>query len=155
MRLIGCATVLLLAGNLAGAEPVKMAAEQKRLEGQWVIAQRSYTPTGATAQLGKLLTDLGQKVEIKQDKLSATDPDKAGRYLFVQFDPRSKPKALNLKIPGNDNQVLLGIYRLENDLLSLVIGTGNVRPKLFGPFDHQVLLVLKRAPKKSLQPAAR
>jgi uncharacterized protein (TIGR03067 family) len=150
MRLIGfVCTLVLLSATETCAQTAKIATEQKKLEGQWLIVQRAYTPTKATAPLGKVLADLGSRVEIRQDKLVACDPDKGGTYFFIQFDPTKTPKIVNLKVPGKEDQVLPGIYCLENDLLSFVIGAGHTRPKYFGPFDNQVLLVLKRVPKKS------
>jgi uncharacterized protein (TIGR03067 family) len=139
-------TALLFAGGVAVAQ-APGAAELKKLEGRWLVAHRHYTPSTVTDPVAQLLTGLGHVVEIRDGKLSARDPDKAGVYLTISFDSAAKPKAVDLKGPGKKDQVLLGIYSLENDVLSLEIGTGKVRPTSFMNPEDQVLLVLKRAPK--------
>ena len=101
------------------------------------------------ASIGKLLTDLGHEVEIKNGKMSAVDAGKEGVYVLIDFIPKTTPKSVNLTIPGKTNTVLLGIYRLEGDILSIAVSAGNKRLESFTNPRDQVLLVLKRAPKKA------
>jgi len=133
------------------APPVGAAdpgADLKQIEGRWMVAHRAYTPSKANDRVGQLLTSLGQQVEIKDGKLSPADPKKGDVYLLVSFYPTTKPKAIDLKLPDKKEKALLGIYNLEDDILSLNVGTGDIRPKKFAIQEDQVVLILKRAPKK-------
>jgi uncharacterized protein (TIGR03067 family) len=143
--------VALLSGSAAPAWAAD-SAELKKIEGRWLVAHRYYKPSKVNTVVGKLLTELGHEVEIKDGKLSACDPKKAGQYLLLEIDPAARPKAIDLKVPDKKDQVLLGIYRLEDDVLSVAVGAGGQRPKAFMNPNGQVLLVLKRASKKT--PAA-
>lgn len=146
--------VALLSGSAVSARADDSAAGPQTPEGRWLIAHRYYTPSEITAGVGKVLTDLGHEVEIKNGKLSACDSAKAGVYLLIDFQPNTTPKSVNLTIPGKKNTVLLGIYRLEGKILSIAVATGNKRPDSFTNPRDQVLLVLKRAPKKKAANAA-
>jgi uncharacterized protein (TIGR03067 family) len=144
--------VALLSGGAALGGSPETAAELKKLEGRWLVAHRSYTPSKVTDPVAKLLTALGHRVEIKDGKLSALDADKEGTAYEISFDPAKNPKAVNLTVPGEKRQVLLGIYSLEDDILCLEFGTGKSRPKERLRPDDQVQLILKRA--KDQGPAA-
>ncbi|HLJ94737.1 MAG TPA: hypothetical protein VKU02_16235 [Gemmataceae bacterium] len=121
-------------------------------EGRWYVAHRSFTPSNTTAAIGKVLTDLGHDVEIKNGKISACDPSKAGIYLLAEFRPNTTPKSVDLKVPSNKDKPLKGIYRLDGDVLSLAVSAKNKRPDTFNNAQDQVLLVLKRKPKTSSTP---
>jgi uncharacterized protein (TIGR03067 family) len=152
MRFCGYAlAVALLVDDVAPAQTVDVAAELQKLERQWLVAHVYYKPTKVNADLSKLLADLGHTVEIKDGKLTSLDADKAGFHLLADFDPTQKPKSVDLTIPGKKKQVLLAIYRLEDDVLSISVGAGNIRPELFMNPEEQVMLVLKGARKKSGQ----
>lgn len=136
----------LLSGAAALVQAADEGTELQRLQDRWIVPHRYYTPSAATDPLAKLLTDLGNDVEIKNGKLSAREPDKEGRHLLIEFDSSTEPKNVNLRIPDQEDQVLLGIYKLEDDILSLAVGTGT-RPTEFSNSETQVLLILTRAPK--------
>jgi uncharacterized protein (TIGR03067 family) len=88
---------------------------------------------------------LGRRVEIKDGQFAACQPDQAGYHLLVDFDPTSKPKSVDLTVPGQKKIVLLGIYRLEDDVLSIAVSTADTRPETYMRPEDQVLLVMKRA----------
>jgi uncharacterized protein (TIGR03067 family) len=149
MRLCGwMLAVTVLSAGSAQAQNVDIAQEIKKLEGQWLVAHRAYTPSKANAAVTKILMDLGTKVEIQDGKISAGDADKDGYHLDADFDPTSKPKNLDLTVPGEKKRVLLGIYFLEDDVLSIAVGTKDVRPKSFAITNDRVLLILKKARKQ-------
>src|SRR5260370_21524762 len=117
----------LLSAGLARALADDAATEAGKLEGQWRVAHRAYKDSKANADVSKILLNLGTKVEIKDGKLSSCDPDKAGRHLDVEFDGTVTPKTVDLTVPGKQKRVLLGIYRLEDDLLALALRTAHER----------------------------
>lgn len=149
MRMIRFALLAgLLSASTAAIWADDSATGSETPDGRWIVAHRYYTPSKTTDAVGKLLTDLGREVEIKNGKLSASDPTKAGLYFLVDFLSNTTPKSVNLKVPGKRETLLLGIYRVEGDVMSLAIGAGNKRPETFTKPQEQVMLVLKRAPKK-------
>ncbi len=139
---------VLWCGAAAHVQSADSSAELKQVQDRWLVAHRYYTPSGITDSLGKLLTNLGEQVEIKDGMLSSRDPGKEDVYLLVDFNPSGDPKTVDMRVPDNEDAVLLGIYKLEDDILSLVVGTGN-RPTNFTNSETQVMLVLKRAAKKA------
>ncbi len=149
MRMIRFALLAtLLCGSAASARADDTSAAPQTPDGRWIVTHRYYTPSEVNAAVGKLLTDLGNDVDIKNGKLSACDSTKAGFYLLVDFHPSTTPKSVNLKVPGKKETVLFGIYRFDGDVMSLAVGAGSKRPDGFSNPRDQVLLVLKRAPKK-------
>jgi uncharacterized protein (TIGR03067 family) len=153
MRVIKFALLAaLLSGGAALAQGPGAAPQVKKLDGRWLVVHRNYLPSPATDPVGKLLTNLGYAVEIRDGKLLARDPGKSDVYLLVTFDPTATPKAVDLKVPDKKDGVLLGIYRLDGDILTLAVGTGKSRPTTFSDPAHQVQLILKRVPKKATAP---
>ncbi len=153
MRMIKWAILTILLCNGPGMIRADgTSTEPQTPEGRWFVAHRSYTPSDTTAALGKVLTDLGHDVEIKNGKISACDPSKAGIYLLVDFRPGTTPKSVDLKVPSNKDKVLRGIYRLDGDVLSLAVSAKNKRPDKFSNSQDHVLLVLKRKPKSPSTP---
>jgi hypothetical protein len=51
---------------------------------------------------------------------------------------------VDLIVPGKEKQVLHGRYRIDEGVLSLVVGAGAARPADFTTDRDQVLLVLTR-----------
>jgi hypothetical protein len=152
MRLSKCALLLVpLFGSAVVVRGDETSAAPQKPEGRWLVVHRVYTPSEITANVGKLLADLGNEVEIKNGRMSACNSAKAGFYLLVDFRPKTTPKAVDLKVPGQNERVLLGIYRMEGDVMSLAISAVNKRPDRFTNPRDQVLLVLKRPPKKLSQ----
>jgi uncharacterized protein (TIGR03067 family) len=146
MRLSGWVlAVAVLSGSFVRAQDADIAEEIKRLEGHWHVAHRAYSPAKTDAAVTKILMDLGNKIEIKDGKLSAYGPGKEEYHLDADFDPTSKPKNVDLRVPGDKKQVLLGIYSLENDVLSIAVSTKGVRPKSFTIMNERVVLILKKA----------
>jgi uncharacterized protein (TIGR03067 family) len=142
----------LLGPGAAVAQAPGSGAVPKALQGHWVVAQRNYTPSDLTNPVGDLLTNLGVKLEFKQHRLSALDPGKDGTYLRVTFDAGQSPPQIDLKAPGQDAKVMRGIYRLNDDILTICVGCGNDRPTTFDDTDHNVQLVLGRARKPAANP---
>jgi uncharacterized protein (TIGR03067 family) len=146
MRLIRYVVAVALLGcGVASAQTVDVPAEMKKLERKWVLAHAHYTPSKATADVARILTNLGRRVEIRDGRLSASDSDKSDNYLLVDFDPTANPKTVDLRVPSKKDQVLLGIYRLDDDVLSLAVATQNVRPDSFRGPEDQIVLIFKRA----------
>jgi uncharacterized protein (TIGR03067 family) len=149
MRLCGwmLAVAVVFSGS-ARAQNVDIAQEIKRLEGKWLVAHRAYSPSKTNAAVVKMLMDLGNKVEIAEGKITACDSDKEGYHLDADFDPASQPKHVDLTVPGEKKKVLLGIYFLEDDVLSIAVSPNDVRPKSFTIINDRVLLILKKARKQ-------
>lgn len=145
MRFLGSVVaVALLVGGVEYARAGGAAAEMKKLEGTWLVAHRAYTPSPTTDPVGKLLTGLGSVVEIGDGKVTA--PDNPGQSLSITIKASATPKGIDLKVPGENGQVLPGVYVLEDDVLSLAVSTNGVRPKTATQGKDQVLLILKRKP---------
>jgi hypothetical protein len=142
--------VALLAGS---AVPVQ-AAKPDGVDGHWLVVHRYYTPSKVTGFLGKLLTNLGTEVDIRNGKFSSRDPDKGNVYLLADFRADTDPKTVDLRKPANPNQVLLGIWRLDGHILTIEVGSGNQRPTGFMNAQNDVMLILKRARKKEANGAA-
>ena len=152
MRMIRFAlAAALLASSAAPVQAGKSAAE---VEGRWLVVHRYYTPSKITGALGKVLTNLGTEVEIKNGKLSSRNANNQSVYLLAEFRTDTDPKAVDLRKPANPNQVLLGIYRLQGNLLTIEVGSGNQRPTGFMNAQDDVMLILKRAPKNGANGAA-
>jgi hypothetical protein len=115
-------------------------------QGRWFVVHRAYSHTPKTQPVGNFLTSLGSELEIKDGKLGPVGLNDPSRTLKADFRGGSPPQAVDLQSPGENGQILHGIYRIDGSILSLAIGDGNQRPKSFRPQEGQVLLVLKRAP---------
>jgi uncharacterized protein (TIGR03067 family) len=139
--------VALFGYSVASAQTVDVPAEMKKLEQKWILAHSHYTPSKATADVAKILASLGRRVEIKDGRLSAFDSERNDNYLLVNFDPTANPKTVDLRVPSRKDQVLLGIYRLDDDVLSLAVATRHSRPESFRAPEDQIVLILKRARK--------
>ena len=81
--------------------------------------------------------------------LGTINPGPGYYYGYPSSYDWTSPYTLNTVPDGLTNTVLLGIYRLEADILSIAVSAGNKRPESFTNPRDQVLLVLKRAPKKA------
>src|SRR5215467_5155160 len=117
MRMIRLALLAtLLSGSAASARGDDSPAAPPSPEGRWLVTHRSYTPSDVNAAVGKLLTDLGNEIEIKNGRLYPCDPSKGSFYLLVDFHPSTNPKSVDLTIPGKKQTILLGIYRFDGDV---------------------------------------
>jgi uncharacterized protein (TIGR03067 family) len=148
MPFIGYIVTVGLLASAALGHTHQSSTIPKELKGVWVIGYRAYEPSPATNEAANLLNQLGAKVEFKGGKLEAADKNRAGNYLLVEFGSAGKLKSIDLKAPGKGKQVLRGIYRLENGLLTIAVGVGGARPQSFEKKADRILLLMKRLPKK-------
>src|SRR5579885_3080226 len=139
MRVLKAAVLtVLLCPGLAPAQAPQGNPIPKDLRGRWTVAHRYYTENNVTKPVGDLLTSLGMRLEFKQGKLVALDPDKEGTYLLVKFDDAKTPPHIDLWAPGPEDQVHRGIYRLDDGILTICVGSGQQRPKSFDHPDSNV-----------------
>ena len=141
-RLIVIAAAALCLAADAPKDAVKK--DQEKLQGDWILASGERDgeqfPDDMVKSLKRFVT--GDKFTVNRDDQTVTK----GTFTL---DPSKKPKAIDLKIEGND-QVIQGIYELDGDTLKLCYAApGEERPKQFGTKagSGHALVVWKKAKK--------
>jgi uncharacterized protein (TIGR03067 family) len=127
---------LLLAADSPKADDKK--EDKDLIQGTWVLVsgERGGKPLPDEIVKGAKMTFAGDKITIK-----TKDREIKGTF---KLDPSKKPKAMDVKLDGNDGQ---GIYSLEGDTLKIAHGADrDPRPTEFATKENTnlVLLVLKR-----------
>jgi len=113
--------------------------ELAALQGDWLVVSSVYE--------GKnLLEDEKVTINIKGDWVTIFGNGKKKDTSVVKLDPSKSPKAYDEHpLDPEDNKVVLGIYKLEKDMLTLCYTMGKERPKAFdGKADDTGLIVMKR-----------
>jgi uncharacterized protein (TIGR03067 family) len=87
-------------------------------------------------------------VQITADKLSPVSnccpgSSTSSTSFDIKLDPSTSPKNIDLTLSGGD-KVLRGIYKLEDNVLSIAVSCTDDRPTTFDNRTKQVLLVLKQ-----------
>lgn len=145
---ISVAAILFSAGGAFAQEPEKPNPpdEVKRLEGRWQVMQRVYKSSKEVDPVAELLTGLGFEVELANGKLLAHDKGKEGRHLHITMDPSQFPKLVDLRLPGEKDRVLRGIYWQIDEILVLAINATEERPRSQEELSKAVLLLMRRTP---------
>jgi uncharacterized protein (TIGR03067 family) len=133
---------VILSGGVVCAQAGGPAGDFKQFKGSWNVAHRGYTPSPKTNEAAALLTKLGTHVVFTDGNLAPDDGGKSGYYLTVQLNPGSRPKGIDLTVPGEQGRVLHGIYTLDGQILTLAFGTGDDRPQGFRPADDRIVIIL-------------
>ena len=141
---------LLAAGLLAGDVPRDQIQRDdlEQLQGTWKVERIELAgqamPAGAVGELRMVFE--GNTLTMMMDK----NTKEKGRFKLVE----GEPPGIDIEEPrGGGNQVMKGIYRLEEDTLTICSEEGggrqSVRPKNFETKgnDRVVLIVLKRVQK--------
>lgn len=131
---LGITGLLLVAGG--DAEAIKK--ELKALQGKWTI--ESFEDGQ-----GKKAEFEGATVEFK-DRQMAFTKDGETKKGKITLNPAGKPKEMDIKAEGKDEQ-MLAIYQLEGDKLKMCVSDDPTagRPRDFAARDRNVLVILKRA----------
>jgi uncharacterized protein (TIGR03067 family) len=129
---------VVLAALIVGDGPKE--DQLRTLEGVWAVERME--------QKGKKLpTDLVMRVrlEVRGDRFTFINGQTEFTSKLTQFDPFGKPKAIDLT-RDIDKQTVLGIYRLEDDTLTVCTSTRGTRPSAFeaGPESPNVLTIYRR-----------
>jgi hypothetical protein len=136
---MGCIACMLTLGLLAADPP---ADDWRQLEGSWIIVQQLYTPSPKADKVAAYLFRLGNEVRIHKGMLAPEDKGRSDYHLLVQLFPSSRPKGIDLKVPGDPGLVLPGVYALDGQILNLVIGLNNRRPTTVQPGEDRLVLIL-------------
>jgi uncharacterized protein (TIGR03067 family) len=121
-------------GLLRAADDAKVEAARKDLKsmaGAWKVTSREVDGEKAAAEAFK-----GVAVKAAEDGTTTItrDGQVIRKVKWVNVDPTKKPKTMDVEIVEGDDkgQTLLGIYRMEDDLLTLCIANpGKERPTTF------------------------
>ncbi|HEV3258418.1 MAG TPA: hypothetical protein VG013_16175 [Gemmataceae bacterium] len=137
MRSIGLAfAVLLVSGSVAPTQ----AATPGPLDGNWFIAHRAYTPSDARDPIAQGIIALGYGIKIQNGTVTATDAGAPNYSIAIAFD-QSNPQAVDFVV-GGGQLVVHGIYRIEENVLSIAVGFGSARPTTFDDTTNQMLVVM-------------
>src|SRR5207302_8904842 len=119
MRMIRFAILaVLLLGSTASVRAGDPASNSPSPEGRWLVAHRYFTPSDVNASIGKLLTDLGHEVEIKNGKMSAVDAGKEGVYVRIDFNPKTTQKTVNRTSTCEPNRITHSRVRVTVAILA-------------------------------------
>ncbi|HEY2154625.1 MAG TPA: TIGR03067 domain-containing protein [Isosphaeraceae bacterium] len=129
---------VVLAALIVGDGPKE--DQLRTLEGVWAAERME--------QKGKKFpTDLVVRVrlEVRGDRFTFINGQTEFISKITQFDPFGKPRAIDLT-RDVDKQTVLGIYKLEDDTLTVCTSTRGVRPSAFetDPQSPNVLTVYRR-----------
>ena len=142
-KLFASASLVFLAIGLAiGQDDAAVKKDKELLKGVWKIESFE-------KQDGKDENFTGATIEFKTDGNAEFTKDNDAKKATYSINPAGKPKELDLKPEGKD-EAMLGIYRVEKDMLTICIveGQGNARPTEFAAKDRNVLVKLKKVTKQ-------
>jgi uncharacterized protein (TIGR03067 family) len=136
-----CTTILLLApGTPDDKREVERLAELEKLQGEWVMHASESKGLPARTPPPSIWTFNGTEYSTMQ-------PGGGGVTVKIAIDPSQSPKHLDRTAVSG--RVMLGIYKLEGDTLTICGGTADKRPTEFKTTaDFGTITVLKRKPKE-------
>jgi uncharacterized protein (TIGR03067 family) len=122
-----------------------IAAEQKKLDGRWLVDSVTQGPMEDDANVVK-----GMRYGVAGEKVSVYPPGEekpVPEELTVKIDPTKRPRTIDIISPGSKYPEL-GIYELKGETLRVYWEAGSKaeRPKKFDakPETNRTLIVLKR-----------
>jgi uncharacterized protein (TIGR03067 family) len=135
--------ILFAALLLLGAEPSDAAkADLKKMQGEWTVEKAVRDGKAAPAEVLKQM-----KVTIADSKITIDDGSARDESAHMTLDPSKKPAEIDLALStGGKPGLILGIYELESDTLTICWNKDGARPKTFVIDEDakNILLVLKR-----------
>ena len=129
------------------------AKEQEALQGTWIAVSQQFEGDKPMFFDGKHFPkNSATKMTFKANKIAVRfETPKDGDYEWTyKLDPSKKPRQIDIvyRMDGKDSKPVLGIFRIENDTLTMCFGEKE-RPTDFATKadDGRALFVLKRAAK--------
>lgn len=116
----------LCAAPIPKTDPVK--GDQEVLQGEWKVVE--YFKAG----INRSEEQTEAKLIFKGDALTIHEQN--GNELLSTFtlDPKASPKTIDIKVAGQKEMVVKGIYKIEKEKVTICFGFGGKdRPKEFKP----------------------
>lgn len=140
----------MLAPLVAGGVDPPTQGDLEKLQGRWKLTK--YEQNDAAGELLHLLYGVGADksseqfhLGVKADLFDFNTKDKVLRVATAKLDETKNPKAIDLvRNTGAGKRTFAGIYKLEDDELTLCIAGSDSRPTAFKANPGQVLLRYKR-----------
>jgi clostripain len=132
----------------SGINTAEAKKELEKLQGEWTMVSREM---GGQKTRDEVLKQF--RLTIAGDEWIVTYQDKENLRITLKIDPTREPKTLDMRPKGgNEEDVSLGIYKLEGDTLTLcrMMASGDIaRPQEFKTTrEGEVVVVWRRALKQ-------
>jgi hypothetical protein len=144
---------MCVAALLSGSAAKTIAADgdesPHHLRGNWLIAQRVYTPTDSNQAAANFVLDLGYEVHFGQKRITAVDDDKNPYYLLATITGDNQSGTVDLQHPEHKHKALHGAYTEQEGILTITFSGRLGHHRSLGDTDSQIKLVMKKAPRET------